>query len=170
MGQLNHNSLQAIVFDFDGVLTDDRVWVDQDGRETVCCSRRDGLGFDLLRATGIQLFILSTETNLVVAQRAKKLKISCIQGSNDKALAVQALARDNGFSLSEVLYVGNDINDLEAMKLCGYSACPSDAHAEVKKITTFHLQTSGGNGVVREIVESLLGLDPAQAWNHLHSK
>jgi len=162
MKELNLYSLQAIIFDFDGVLTDDHVWVDQDGREMVCCSRRDGLGFDLLRQTDLQLFILSTETNLVVSRRAEKLKINCIQGSQDKASALQCLAREKGFSLSQALYVGNDLNDLEAMQLCGYSACPRDAHAEVQKIATFQLQTLGGQGVVREIVENLLKLDASR--------
>lgn len=86
------NSLDCILVDFDGVLTADRVWVDQDGREIVCCSRRDTLGFDILRQSGLKLFILSTETNAVVSQRAAKLKVPAIQGYADKARALTGLA------------------------------------------------------------------------------
>jgi 3-deoxy-D-manno-octulosonate 8-phosphate phosphatase (KDO 8-P phosphatase) len=148
--------MQTIVFDFDGVLTDDRVWVDQDGREMVCCSRRDGLGFDILRQSGLKLFILSTETNPVVSKRAAKLKVTAIQGCADKARALTELAAKEGVDLSRTLYVGNDLNDLPAIRLCGYSACPADAHPAIKDAVTFVLATSGGHGVVRDIVEDLL--------------
>jgi len=150
------DSLDCIIFDFDGVLTDDRVWVDQDGREMVCCSRRDGLGFDILRQSGLKLFILSTETNPVVSQRAAKLKVPAIQGCADKARALTDLAAKEGLDLSRTLYVGNDLNDLAAIRLCGYSACPADAHPAIKDAVTFVLATSGGQGVTREIIESVL--------------
>ena len=153
------SDLAAIIFDFDGVLTDDRVWVDQDGREMVCCNRRDGIGFDVLRNTDIRLFILSTETNPVVLRRAEKLRVPCIQGCRDKASAVQDLALREGFSLDATLFVGNDLNDLQALRRCGYSACPSDAHPIIKSAATYCLSTPGGHGVVREIVESLLQID-----------
>ena len=150
------DSLDCIIIDFDGVLTDDRVWVDQDGREMVCCSRRDGLGFDILRQSGLKLFILSTETNPVVSQRAAKLKVPAIQGCADKAQALTELAAKEGIDLSRTLYVGNDLNDLAAIRLCGYSACPADAHPAIKNAVTFVLATSGGQGVIRDIVEDLL--------------
>ncbi len=157
-------SITAIVFDFDGVLTDDRVYVDQDGREMVACSRKDGLGFDMLRKTGIKLFILSTETNPVVARRAEKLRIPVVQGSKDKAESLRALASSEAFDLDTTLFVGNDINDLPAIRLCGSSACPSDAHSAVKAAATHVLETPGGQGVTREIIEKILGLDPESAW------
>jgi 3-deoxy-D-manno-octulosonate 8-phosphate phosphatase (KDO 8-P phosphatase) len=156
-------SIAAIVFDFDGVLTDDRVWVDQDGREMVCCSRRDGLGFDILRQSGLKLFILSTETNPVVAKRAAKLKVAAIQGCADKARALADLAAKEGIDLSRTLYVGNDLNDLEAIRLCGYSACPADAHPAIKDVATWVLETSGGQGVTREIIESVLAQSAVSA-------
>jgi 3-deoxy-D-manno-octulosonate 8-phosphate phosphatase KdsC-like HAD superfamily phosphatase len=95
------DSLNCIIFDFDGVLTDDRVWVDQDGREMVCCSRRDGLGFDILRQSGLKLFILSTETNPVVSQRVAKLKMPAIQGCADKARALTGLGAKEGSDFFE---------------------------------------------------------------------
>ena len=152
------------MFDFDGVLTDDRVYVDQDGREMVCCSRRDGIGFDILRKTGIKLFILSTETNPVVAKRAEKLRIPAIQGSKDKAESLRQLASRESLDLPTTLFVGNDINDLPAFRLCGHSACPSDAHPSVKAAVTHILETPGGQGVTREIIEKILKLDPESTW------
>lgn len=157
--------VSAIVFDFDGVLTDDRVYVDQDGREMVCCNRRDGLGFDILRKAGIKLFILSTETNPVVARRAEKLKIPAVQGSRDKAASLRKLALSEGVDLAETLFVGNDINDLPAICLCGFSACPSDSHPSVKSAVTHVLQTAGGQGVTREIVEKVLKIDAETNWS-----
>lgn len=153
------SELDAIVFDFDGVLTDDRVWVDQDGRETVCCSRRDGLAFDVLRKTHLKLFILSTEKNTVVAKRAEKLRIRAVHGASDKAASLRALAKEEGFPLDRTLYVGNDVNDLPAAALCAFVACPSDAHPSVKAMTTYCLSTPGGSGIVREIVEQILSID-----------
>ncbi len=150
------DSLDCIIFDFDGVLTDDRVWVDQDGREMVCCSRRDGLGFDTLLQTGLKLFILSTETNPVVSKRAAKLKVPAIQGCADKASALVDLAAKEGIDLSRTLYVGNDLNDLEAIRLCGYSACPADAHSAIKDVATWVLKAGGGQGVTRDIIELVL--------------
>lgn len=152
------------MFDFDGVLTDDRVYVDQDGREAVCCSRRDGIGFDILRGTGLKLFILSTETNPVVAKRGEKIKVPVVQGSRDKAGSLRALAAAEGFELAKTLFVGNDINDLPAIRLCGFSACPSDAHPSVKAAVTHVLETPGGQGVTREIIEKILAIDPEKAW------
>jgi N-acylneuraminate cytidylyltransferase len=157
-------SFSAIVFDFDGVLTDDRVYIDQDGRETVCCSRRDGIGFDILRGTGIKLFIISTETNPVVTRRAEKLCVPAVQGSKNKAESLRQLADRDGFDLKKTLFVGNDVNDLSSIRLCGFSACPSDAHPAVKAAVTYVLQTAGGQGVTREIVEHLIGIDPAAHW------
>jgi YrbI family 3-deoxy-D-manno-octulosonate 8-phosphate phosphatase len=162
--KITPTSLSAIVFDFDGVLTDDRVYVDQDGREMVCCSRRDGIGFDILRKTGIKLFILSTETNPVVAKRAEKLRIPAIQGSKDKAESLRQLASRESLDLPTTLFVGNDINDLPAFRLCGHSACPSDAHPSVKAAVTHILETPGGQGVTREIIEKILKLDPESTW------
>lgn len=160
---IDPTTLQAVVFDFDGVLTDDRVWVDQNGLESVVCSRRDGLAFDVLRRTHLKLFILSTEANPVVARRAEKLKVGVLQGSGDKAADLATLARREQFDLARTLYVGNDVNDLEAVRLCGFSACPSDAHPLVLSCVSFCLAARGGRGVAREIVEGLFQIDIAAA-------
>ncbi|MEI6070655.1 MAG: HAD hydrolase family protein [Verrucomicrobiae bacterium] len=158
---INGLNASTIVFDFDGVLTDDKVYMDQDGREMVCCSRKDGIGFDILRKTGIKLFILSTETNPVVSKRAEKLRVPAIQGATDKADSLRQIADQESLDLASTLFVGNDINDLPAIRLCGHSACPADAHPSVKAAVTHVLTTPGGQGVTREIIEKILKIDLA---------
>ncbi|MBF0126360.1 MAG: acylneuraminate cytidylyltransferase [Magnetococcales bacterium] len=150
--------MDAVVFDFDGVLTDNRVLVRQDGMESVVCSRGDGMGFGLLRKAGIPAFIMSTETNPVVSARAGKLKLPVLQAVEDKGAALQALCREHGFSLERILFVGNDVNDLPAMRLAGYPIAVGDAVPVVKKAAWRVLKTVGGAGIVRELLESVLGI------------
>ena len=151
--------LNEFVFDFDGVLTNNLVQIDQYGKESVSCSRADGLAFDVLRKLNKPVYILSTEKNLVVSERAKKLKIPVIQGVADKMKAIKEQADKNSFSLENILYIGNDLNDYYAMKLCGFTACPSDSHSKIQEISDNILKKAGGKGVVRELLEDLMGLD-----------
>ena len=153
---VDRRSLAAIVCDFDGVLTDNSVYVSEDGSEAVRCSRADGLAFDALRKLAIPTFILSTETNPVVAMRGKKVQIPVIQGKYEKHVTLMELASTRGFALEAVLYVGNDVNDEAAMRLCGYRACPSDAHPSILAISNVHLRPAGGAGVMRDLVERVL--------------
>jgi len=147
-----------IVFDFDGVLTDNRVLVFDDGREAVLCNRADGLAFDLFRRNGIPTLILSTEKHPVVAARAKKLKVPCLQGVGNKKTALQNYCRKKSLRRADVLYIGNDVNDLAAMRIAGHRVCPSDAHPEVRAICSIVLRSKGGEGVARELAERVLGL------------
>jgi YrbI family 3-deoxy-D-manno-octulosonate 8-phosphate phosphatase len=151
--------IDAFIFDFDGVLTNNLVHLDQEGNELVSCSRADGLAFDVLHKLGKPAFILSTEKNPVVKMRAKKLKIPAIQGSFNKVSSLKEMTSKKGLSLQNVLYTGNDLNDYQVMKLCGFSACPADSHSKVKDIADIVLKTNGGNGIVRELLEDVLGLD-----------
>jgi 3-deoxy-D-manno-octulosonate 8-phosphate phosphatase (KDO 8-P phosphatase) len=153
------DNIDALVFDFDGVLTNNLVYLNQEGVESVVCSRADGLAFDVLRKLNKPAFILSTEKSIVVTMRAKKLKIPVIQGVANKVSAIKELAKENKFDLQNILYVGNDLNDYSCMKLCGYTACPADSHPEIKKISDITLDLNGGDGVVRELLEKVLGLD-----------
>lgn len=153
------SAIDAIIFDFDGVLTNNQVFVDQNGKEMVCCSRADGLAFDILRKTPLKLFILSTETNSVVAKRGEKLKVQVFQSSTDKKKTLEELCKKENLSVSKILYVGNDINDYQAMKISGFSACPADSYPKVLEIATFKLKTKGGHGIVRELVEQVFGID-----------
>ena len=157
--QILIDKIEVFIFDFDGVLTNNLVFVDQDGNELVSCNRSDGLAFDVLRKLKKPSYILSTEQNPVVSTRAKKLKIQVIQGVDNKVQELLSLAKSKGYNLNRVLYVGNDVNDYKAMKLCGYSACPSDSHEKIRSIATFVLQKQGGNGVIRELLEVKLNID-----------
>ena len=153
------NNIDAFIFDFDGVLTNNLVYLDQNGKESVSCSRADGLAFDVLRKLDKPAFILSTENNPVVTMRAKKLKVSVVQGVADKVEAIKKLVNKNNYNLKNILYVGNDLNDYLVMQLCGYTACPADSHPKIKEISGNILTSKGGNGVVRELLEGVLSLD-----------
>jgi len=156
---MNIDDIDVFVFDFDGVLTNNLVYLNQEGLESVVCSRVDGLAFDVLRKLNKPAFILSTEKNSVVEMRAKKLKIPVIQGVVDKVLAIKELAVENNYNLKNFLYVGNDLNDYLVMKVCGYTACPSDSHLKIKEISKYILTTKGGDGIVRELLEQVFNLD-----------
>ena len=162
---LSIDSIDAFIFDFDGVLTNNLVHINQDGKESVSCSRSDGLAFDILRKIHKPTYILSTEKNPVVAVRAKKLKVPVIQGVEDKSRAIIELTNKKGFKLENIFYVGNDLNDYNAMKLCGYSACPIDSHIIIKRLATFILNTKGGQGIVRELLEDIMKLDFIQIFD-----
>ena len=151
--------IDALIFDFDGVLTDNKVYVCQNGTESVCCNRADGLAFDVFKKIGLPVYILSTESNPVVAARGKKLGVNVIQGSNNKVASLKRLCNDKNYNKAKVFFVGNDLNDLLVMKECGYSACPFDAHTKIQAISDFTLKTKGGQGVAREILEQILGID-----------
>ena len=145
-----------LVYDFDGVMTDNRVLVFQDGTEAVFVSRADGWGIAELRKAGFKQIILSTENNPVVLARAKKLNIEVLQGSRDKAHDLIAYCQTNNIDLAKVLYIGNDLNDLDAMLLVGFPVAPSDAHPEILKIAKHTSQVRGGYGVIKELSELLL--------------
>ena len=130
--KISLDNIDAFVFDFDGVLTNNLVQIDENGKESVCCSRADGLAFDVMRKLEKPSYILSTEKNPVVSARAKKLKIQALQGIKNKADALSSLSESKGYDLSRILYVGNDLNDFDVMKTCGYSACPIDSHIKIK--------------------------------------
>jgi 3-deoxy-D-manno-octulosonate 8-phosphate phosphatase (KDO 8-P phosphatase) len=149
------NVFKLLVYDFDGVLTDNKAYVDQHGNEMVQVSRADGLGISGIRKLGIEQIILSTETNPVVTARAKKLELFCIQGVDDKSKALADYCVNHQIDLNEVAYVGNDLNDLEVMKLIGTTFCPADAHRSIKDISQFILESKGGEGVSREIFDQL---------------
>lgn len=150
-------TVSALVYDFDGVMTDNRVLVTERGEEAVFCNRSDGLAIGMFRMAGVPQFILSTETNPVVQRRADKLKIPCVQGSVDKRASIRALAEAHGLDLATTLYVGNDVNDLPAMEECGMRACPADAHPDVREVVDIVTTARGGDGVIRELWD-VLGL------------
>ena len=148
--------VRAIVTDFDGVHTDDTAFVDSEGREHVRVSREDGMGVSLLRRAGIPMLILSTEVNAVVRARADKLKVPVLHGIDDKAAALTAWAAEQNIALGDVAYLGNDVNDLEAMRIVGWPVAVGNAHPVVREQARIVLNRNGGQGAVRELVERVL--------------
>ena len=148
--------IKLIVYDFDGVMTNNRVYVDQEGKEMVQVSRADGLGTEEIKKLGIEQIIISTENNSVVSTRASKLGIPCLQGIKNKKTVLIDYCKKNNIDLQNVAYMGNDINDKEAMKIIGKTFCPADAHGSIKAISDRVFKTKGGHGVVRELFDYLI--------------
>ena len=146
-------SIRAIAFDFDGVMTDNRVTVSQDGTESVTCSRFDGFGIERLRDLGLPACIVSTETNKVVAARAAKLKLPCQQDIRDKVLALETFCAGQGFTLAEIAFVGNDINDAKALRAVGLPIVVADCHPSVRHLGAYVTTRKGGHGAVREVCD-----------------
>jgi YrbI family 3-deoxy-D-manno-octulosonate 8-phosphate phosphatase len=147
------SSIRLIVFDFDGVFTDNRVYVDQNGHELVACNRSDGLGIERLVRHGIDAAVLSTESNPLVAARCRKLNLPVRQGLTDKAAALRDLVRSMRLTLDEVAYVGNDMNDLECLEIVRVAIVPADAYPSVRGVSDIVLHSRGGCGAVREVCE-----------------
>ena len=153
------SDIKLIILDFDGVLTDNKVLLNEHGEEFVRCSRGDGIAFNALRKLKIKTIILSTEKNKVVSSRANKLQVTSIQGVANKQEALTSLMKENQLSKDEVAFVGNDINDINAMLLCNFTFCPSDSHELVKKVAKVVLTAKGGDAVMREILEKHFQVD-----------
>lgn len=150
-------ALRVLVMDFDGVHTDNLVSTDAEGREAVVTSRGDGMGLSMLAATGHwSLLILSKERNPVVLRRAEKLKIEVMNAVDDKVAALDAWLKDRGASWDEVLYVGNDLNDVAIMSKAALAACPSDAHPSALAAAEWVLPAPGGRGALRSLCDRLL--------------
>lgn len=145
--------VDLVVYDFDGVMTDNRVWVNEDGIEAVFANRADGLGVERIRRLGIPQLILSTETNPVVSARATKLRLPVIQGSTDKKEALLNHCRDHSIDPCRVLFVGNDVNDATVMEAVGWPVAPSDAHESIKRTARIITKAQGGGGVIKELAE-----------------
>ncbi len=151
--------IKLLALDFDGVMTDGFVYQDQDGRESVRCSRRDGMGIGILRRSGVGVCVISTEKNPVVSARCQKLKIPCTQGvesSGGKGEVLKRFVKDSGFSMKEVAYVGDDVNDFIPLKLSGIAMTVADGHVLLKKICRYVTKAKGGDHAVREICELIL--------------
>lgn len=144
---------RLVAFDFDGVFTDNMVYVFQDGREAVRCSRGDGLGLQKLARWNIAAVIISTETNPVVSARSLKLGLRAIQGCDDKVLALESITQELGLPLSQVAFVGNDINDLPCLQEVGLPIVVGDAHPDVIPYARYQTRALGGHGAVREVCD-----------------
>ncbi|MDR1913180.1 MAG: HAD hydrolase family protein [Clostridiales bacterium] len=153
------NDIKLIAYDFDGVMTNNKVILSEDGKESVTVNRGDGFAVKMISSMlRIKQVIISTEQNPIVSLRAKKLGIDVIQCVDDKKYTIEEYCVRNHISLKDVLFVGNDLNDYEAMKVTGFNACPSDAEPEILEFAGLVFNKKGGCGVVRELFQYLLNI------------
>jgi len=150
--------VRVVGFDFDGVFTDNAVYVFEDGGEAVRCSRSDGLGLRRLESAGVTPLIVSTETNPVVARRSDKLRVRCVQGCDDKVASFAALLEELGFGFESAAFVGNDINDLDCLGRVALPIAVADAWPELQAVVRYQTARRGGNGAVREVCDLIAGL------------
>jgi YrbI family 3-deoxy-D-manno-octulosonate 8-phosphate phosphatase len=156
IGDFFTDPVRLVVFDFDGVFTDNGVWIGEGGEEFVRCDRSDGLGLAMLRDSEIPALVLSTETNPVVSARCLKLRIPVEQGIVDKGRRLREILTERSIDPSEVVYVGNDVNDASCLQMAGVAVVVHDAHPDVLALADVVLTRSGGHGAVREMCDLLL--------------
>ena len=145
--------VRLIAFDFDGVFTDNTVYVFQDGREAVRCHRSDGIGLGKLKRLGVDAVIISTEVNPVVTERSRKLGIECFQNASDKHATLAAVLEKRGLSFQQVAFVGNDLNDLSCLQEVLLPIVVNNAHRDVVQHAKYRTDTPGGFGAVREVCD-----------------
>lgn len=148
--------VRLLGIDFDGVMTDNAVYVFEDGREAVRCSRFEGFGLEKLKRVGVEAIIISTEKNPVVAARAKKLNIDCLQDVGNKAQLMTRLLGERRLAWVEAAFIGNDINDLETLQRVGLPVLVNDAHEALGELPAFRTRRVGGAGAVRELCDAVV--------------
>ena len=149
----NFQRIKLAVFDFDGVFTDNIVYVNELGEESVACWRSDGLGLSKLKNLNIPIWVISTEKNPLVLKRCEKLEINCINACENKLSALSGLIDRYQCKFEDVVYVGNDINDSECLKKVGLPIVVADAHLDVENLALYKTHKAGGKGAVREICD-----------------
>lgn len=153
---LSDCGIECIFYDFDGVMTDNCVWVREDGVEEVKCNRSDGLAVKLISEMGIDQVIVSTEENPIVVHRAKKMGIKVYHHVDNKASVIESYCDEKGYSMSNTMFVGNDINDLPAFDVVKIKGCPADAEEEIVNSADWISKSNGGDGVVRDLYRCLV--------------
>jgi N-acylneuraminate cytidylyltransferase len=148
--------VEGLALDFDGVLTDNTVVTYADGGETVVCDRSDGLGIEMLRRAGLPMIVLSKEAHGVVAARCQKLGLDLVQGLEDKVGALARWVTENDLDATRIVFVGNDVNDIECLEYAGCGVAVGDAYAAAKAHADLVLTRPGGHGAVRELADLLL--------------
>lgn len=147
-------NVKLAVFDFDGVFTDNAVFVSpKTGEEYVKCYRGDGIGLSRLKSVGVRTCVLSTEPSPIVKLRCEKMKVEYQQGLENKARALKELAERLGVSLKVTLYLGNDINDSSCLEMVGVPVVVADAFEQVMSVAKYKTQKKGGEGAVREVCD-----------------
>ncbi|MCP4892234.1 MAG: HAD hydrolase family protein, partial [Actinomycetales bacterium] len=149
--------VRAVVFDFDGVMTDNAVYLSEDGKESVRCNRGDGWGIARLRDAGIRMAVMSSELNPVVHARCEKLGLECFQSlGRDKVQKFTAWCTEHDLDLAHTVYVGNDANDVDCLATAGMGVVPADAHRSARRVADWVLAGEGGKGAVRELCDLIL--------------
>jgi len=152
----NFRKIKLLICDFDGVMTDNRVLVSEDGKEAVFCNRGDGLGIEMLKKKRIDVVVISKEKNKVVQARCQKLKIKCLQGIEDKySLALKEI-RERGLKPKDVCFIGNDAPDIDCIKNIGIGVAVNDSHKSVLRFADYITEKKGGEGAVREVADLIL--------------
>jgi YrbI family 3-deoxy-D-manno-octulosonate 8-phosphate phosphatase len=154
---VNFKKIKLIISDFDGVMTDNKVLIDENGKEAVFCNRSDGLGIEMLKKkTSVEIMVLSKEKNQLVEARCKKLKIECIYGIDQKYNIFINEIKKRNLDSSQVCYIGNDINDVGCIKAAGIGIAVADAHQSALKAAKYITKKKGGEGAVREVIDMIL--------------
>ena len=147
------SDIRLALFDFDGVFTDNHVYVSEDGKETVKCCRSDGIGISRIKELGIKCYVISSERNFVVKERCRKINISFEQNVKDKKISVLEICKRNNIEPKNAMFLGNDINDIPALRIVGLPCAVADCFPEIKKYVIFQTNANGGNGAVREVCD-----------------
>ncbi len=144
-------NIKLLVYDCDGVLTDNKVIVDENGKEYATFNRGDGYGIAHIRELGIEQIVVSTEINPIVVKRCEKLKLPVVNAVENKEDCVRRYCCENDILLEDTMFIGNDLNDLSAMNAVGYRGCPKDAEPEIINVCDWISSKNGGDGVIREL-------------------
>ena len=151
-----YSNIKLLALDFDGVMTDNSVIVDENGKESVVCNRSDGMGVEKIKNHGIDVIVISKEQNKVVKARCDKLKIHCVHGIDDKLSILKKEIERRNIKSEDVCFVGNDVNDIECIQYVGLGVAVNNAYPEVKKVAKIITENNGGNGAVREVIDKIL--------------
>lgn len=151
-----YSNVKLLVLDFDGVMTNNKVIVDENGKESIICNRSDGMGVEMIKNKGIDVIVISKEVNKVVKARCDKLNVPCVHGVDDKLSILKKELNNRGLQPEDVCYIGNDVNDIECLKYVGIGVAVNDAFPEVKKVAKVVTKKNGGEGAVREIIDNIL--------------
>ena len=149
----NLKNIKVIFFDFDGVFTDNKVILSEDNKESVICSRLDGIGLSVLKKIGIKMFVISSEKNEVVKLRCKKLNLDCFHGVENKAKVIKNILDECKLKKENSCFIGNDVNDIPAFKSVQLRIGVFDRHPEIDNYIDFITLNKGGNGAVREFCD-----------------
>lgn len=157
--------IRLFATDVDGVLTDAGMYYSESGDELKKFNTKDGMGIKLLQRAGLVTALVTQENTKLVARRGEKLAIPEVhQGAMDKPSVLRAMADRHGITLQEIAYMGDDINDLLALRIVGFSAAPADALPAIRKAVTYVCRAKGGEGAVREVAEMILEAQGRSPW------